>query len=192
MSIIQQFLKMFGIGGPDFAKFDPDNIDAFIHGKLEIENAEREDDEEGLQAALAKYGVKDTDHLDEVGTAMMTRHRANPHMLFAEALLSHNEGIQNCADSGHPIPAKFLQPVEGMELHQFALLSATVEAEGAAAAAQRYGIDEAAVGRIDAEWRSRMSSTEGTFTANILSSGYHTFHAMAKVWVSNGHALYRA
>lgn len=193
MGFIAKLKAMLGgSSAPDFAGFDPDDVEAYWLADHEIDQAERVGDE-ALAAVFARYGLRNADHWEAVGGAICSRHQHNPDFAFASTRVQMRVQLAEMA-SQYQLPPGYLEPVEGIGLDGLALINAKVDRarpQGTAAVAtvyQQHGLDEARFAHVDSTWKSRMGGQADAMAASILSGLYQNFVMQAQSHVEGGGA----
>ncbi len=182
MSIIDVIIGLFSSDSSnDFAGQDPDDMDIYWRMDHDIDQAEREG-EQALAAALQKYNLKSMDHWETVSGNYCQRHQGNPEFMCASTKVNTEAFMGQVAET-YQVPAQCSEPVEGITLHDLAVITARSEAQPAAmdATLAEYGLDQAAFQRVQTTWQQRLSGVGvDPFAANVLTSQWQAHISMAR------------
>ncbi len=186
--MLDWIMSLFGKGRSEFGNLNPDDVDGYYRASHEIDQAERSGPAEHA-AALARYGLQNGEHWEEVQGAFARRHQNNPDFMHAAARIGLEMQMKSVSEH-YQFPQSYLEPIEGVSLEQLAQIQAVIESSGAAAAYAKFGLDEARYQRISAGWQARMGGNADAMAANILSGQFHTYLAQSRAFIERGGAAY--
>jgi hypothetical protein len=162
----------------DFGKVNPDDIEAYWRVDHDVDQAERKGAGE-LAAALAKWGLRDMAHWEQVKAALVERHGDNPEFSMAASRVGYELQAQNMAGS-YQMPPQYSTPPHGVTLDRYAAIKARLDlGQALAAILPEYQLDPARWQEVDATWSGRMGPHADAFAGQILRSTYHGMYQQA-------------
>jgi hypothetical protein len=168
----------------DFAKLDPNDLEAWWRVDHELDQAERESPA-ALAQVRAHYGVRDEDHWSAVRASFHRRHSKTAEYFMAPGRAQVRVQLQDMSRKHYEMPSEYIVPVEGVWIDRLCLVQVRLAAAPmhAPAILAEYGLDPARWSRIEATWQARMGPNADAMAGNILRGFHHLFICNAQAWL---------
>jgi hypothetical protein len=173
MSIIDLILGLFGGKKKiDFGRLHPDDIDGYWRVDHDLDQAERRGGNATAEA-LAKYGLRSTDHAEEVKHAIFEKHGQTPEFKMAGLRVAFDIQVGEMQNGAYQFPPQYLVPPHGITLDRYAAIHARIKnGEPPPSVLGAYQLDEPRWREVDGVWRERMGPNADAIAGNILASQY--------------------
>ena len=178
MGFLDSILGLFGGGKIDYGKIDPDDVEAYWRADHDIDKGERAGEAELVQA-LAKWGMRSKAHWEEVGSALLDRHKDKPEFAMACTRVSYELQMSSIAHT-YQMPPEYANPPHGITLDRYAAIRARIDlGHPLGTVLAEHHLDLHRWNDVERTWSWRMGPQADAMAANILGSTYYGMHQQA-------------